>query len=124
MPHRQHAANEPTAKVYKETCANCGHDVTFDAAHIHRENPYFPFIEQKDMQDLKAEIRAFTVSMKDLHETIRTPDKGLVAVVRELNETLRAPKEGLVSLIKDLVGEFRRLIGEKPTPSDPKGSEA
>lgn len=89
----------PTSKVLSETCSNCGHVVDFDATKIHRENPYWPWIEREHV-DKMVETSA-----------------ELARVTRSLVDTIRTPGTGLIAQLGRLVDCFDRLLTPTPVPA-------
>lgn len=83
-----------TPKMYTEQCTNCGTDVNFNAEVIRQDNPYWPWIDSNQLQNLTAGIQTLSLTVKELTNVIRTPQEGLIAQIKSLVkcfETLLAP---------------------------------
>lgn len=102
-----------TARFFTEQCANCGQDVKFDAETIHRENPYWPWLEAKHVDKFTEELHAATIQISALNDTIRTPNAGLISTVG----VLVAKIADLSVLIAELVVCFKTLLVPSPTPA-------
>lgn len=100
--------------MYTENCTNCGYEVKFDAEVIRQDNPYWPWLDAKGLQDLTGEVKKLTTQLTNLNDTIRTPQAGLIAQIGELTDVIREPKAGLIAQIAELVKCFHVLLAPSP----------
>jgi len=117
-------AASSTPKMYTEQCANCGHDVQFNAEVIRQDNPYWPWMDSKQLTEITGVVHKLTTQVTNLTDVIRNPGGGLIAQVSglsssvvELNDTIRSSEGGLIAQIAALVKCFEQLLAPSPLPS-------
>lgn len=108
-------------KMYTELCGTCGTEVKFDADLIRQDNPYWPWLDSRQLAEITSTVQKLTSKIADLTEVIERANGGLISQVTglsssvvQLNGTIQHPDGGLIAHISTLVECFRMLISPPP----------